>query len=189
MVQPNMNLSLLLRLSLPHTCVFLLTPVLIYSLLLGFINKSLARWYITLPQPLTFFQKHPLYANMIPLFKSFRVFVLLLFIHSVFASGLTPQRRSRLRDRSSPSTEAHLLVQRAAPSGWTLYVKSGNDGGGCYVDSQSRVLTGYSGSSTTNSLDSCLNTCRTSGFSYGGVEVGNQCFVSFTPTHRVHVDK
>jgi hypothetical protein len=122
--------------------------------------------------------EHPLYANMIPSFKSLRVFLLLLFICSVFASDSTPKRRSRVRVWSPPSTEAHLLVRRAAPSGWTLYVKSGNDGGGCYVDSQTRVLTGYSGSSSTNSLDSCLNTCRTKGFSYGGVEVGNQCFVS-----------
>lgn len=117
---------------------------------------------------------------MISSFKSLRVFILLLFVHSVLASDLTPQRRSRLRVRSSPSTEAHSLVKRAAPSGWSLYVKSGNDGGGCYIDSSTRILTGYSGSSTTNSLDSCLNTCKTKGFSYGGVEVGNQCYVSFT---------
>ena len=149
---------------------------------------STAWWYINLPQPLTFFWKHPLYANMIPSFRFLRILGLLLFIHSVFASERTPQRRSRLRLRSPPSTEAHSLVKRAAPSGWTLYVKSGNDGGGCYIDSSTRILTGYSGSSTTNSLDSCLNTCKTKGFSYGGVENGNQCFVSSTP-YRVNIDK
>ena len=153
-----------------------------------FKHTSTAWWYINLPQPLTFFWQHPLYANMIPSFRFLRILGLLLFIHSVFASERTPQRRSRLRLRSPPSTEAHSLVKRAAPSGWTLYVKSGNDGGGCYIDSQTRVLTGYSGSSTTNSLDSCLNTCRTKGFSYGGVENGNQCFVSSTP-YRVNIDK
>jgi len=115
---------------------------------------------------------------MITSFRSLRILTLLLFIHTVFASGSTTERRSRNRVRvlAKAAPETRSLVTRAAPSGWSLYVKSGNDGGGCYVDSETRILNGYSGSSTTNGLESCLNTCRTKGFSYGGVEAGNQCF-------------
>lgn len=62
-----------------------------------------------------------------------------------------------------------------------MYTKAGNDGGGCYVDSSSsRILTGYSGNDASNGLQSCLNGCQAKGFTYGGVQYGTQCYVSFT---------
>jgi len=115
---------------------------------------------------------------MIPIFRTLRVLTTLLFIHAVVASHSNLQKRSRHRARSHSTAEVRSLVTRAAPSGWALHVKSGNDGGGCYIDSATRVLTGYTESSWTNSLDSCLNTCKTKGFAFGGVEAGNECFVS-----------
>lgn len=128
---------------------------------------------------------------MIPSFKFLQILIVFLFVHTVFASDATPARRSRQRARSPHNIlapEARSLVTRAAPSGWSLYVKSGNDGGGCYVDSQTRILDGYSGSSSTNGLDSCLSICRSKGFSYGGVEAGNQCFVSPCTSHGRSTD-
>jgi hypothetical protein len=121
---------------------------------------------------------------MIPIFRTLRVLTTLLFIHTVVGSQSNLERRSRHRARSHDTPNVRSLVTRAAPSGWALHVKSGNDGGGCYIDSQTRVLTGYTESSWTNSLDSCLNTCRTKGFAFGGVEAGNECFVSRIPPWR-----
>lgn len=83
---------------------------------------------------------------------------------------------------NATTLDTRSLVERAPPSGWTPFVKSGNDGGGCYVDSSSaRILTGYSGNDGNNGLQSCLNTCQSKGFSYGGVQYGTQCYVSPLP--------
>lgn len=134
-------------------------------------------------------QNHALVATMIPSFAYFRVLLILILLQTVFASNDNDNlnKRSRYRARSDTTLQARSLVTRAAPSGWALHIKSGNDGGGCYIDSAARVFTGYSGSSSINSLDSCLNTCKTKGFKYGGVENGNQCFVSHT-FRLVHTD-
>ena len=123
---------------------------------------------------------------MISIFRISRVLAILLFIYTVVASQSNLQKRSRHRAQSHATLDARSLVTRAAPSGWALYVKSGNDGGGCYIDSQTRVLTGHTESTWTNSLDSCLNTCRTKGFAFGGVEAGNECFVSRTLLSRLY---
>lgn len=80
---------------------------------------------------------------------------------------------------NATSISPRSLVERAPPSGWNLFIKSGNDGGGCYVDNGSaRALTGYSGNDANNGLQSCLNTCQSKGFTYGGVQYGTQCYVS-----------
>lgn len=120
---------------------------------------------------------------MIPSFRPIRVITLLLFVYTVYASRF-PTQYKRSRNRVSPlersmSKNERSLVERAAPSGWSLHVKSGNDGGGCYIDSSAaRILTGYAGTDANNGLQSCLTTCRSRGFAYGGVQYGTQCFVS-----------
>lgn len=84
---------------------------------------------------------------------------------------------------TSTSIISRSLAERAAPSGWNLFIKSGNDGGGCYVDNASaRLLTGYSAKDVNNGLQSCLNTCQSKGFTYGGVQYGVECFVSPVPS-------
>jgi len=120
---------------------------------------------------------------MIPSLRPFWVItLLLLFVYTADASHTrTQHKRSRHRvsphRRSVPNHE-RSLVERAAPSDWSLYVKSGNDGGGCYVDtSAARILTGYAGTDANNGLQSCLTACRSRGFAYGGVQYGTQCFV------------
>lgn len=91
--------------------------------------------------------------------------------------------RAHAHARDSNATSLAIsyrsLVERAPPSGWNLFIKSGNDGGGCYVDSSAaRILTGYSGNDANNGLQSCLNTCQSKGFTYGGVQYSTQCYVS-----------
>jgi hypothetical protein len=126
---------------------------------------------------------------MICSFRSFHFLVLLLSIHTIFAFISTPQRRSRSRAHYDTTLDKRSLERRAAPSGWSLYVKSGNDGGGCYMDTQPRVLSGYTYSSSVLGLESCLNACKTKGFSYGGVQNGDQCYVSLAYYLRVNTDR
>ena len=125
---------------------------------------------------------------MIPSLRPFWVITLLLLLVYTVDASHTPTQHKRSRHRISPHRRSvpnheRSLVERAAPSGWSLYVKSGNDGGGCYVDtSAARILTGYAGTDANNGLQSCLTTCRNRGFAYGGVQYGTQCFVS-RPCH------
>jgi hypothetical protein len=127
---------------------------------------------------------------MIPSLRPFWVIALLLLTYTVHASNTSTQhKRSRSRvstHRSTVSNHERSLVERAAPSGWSLHVKSGNDGGGCYIDSSAaRILTGYAGNDANNGLQSCLTNCRSRGFAFGGVQYGTQCFVSPFPSRRV----
>jgi glucan endo-1,3-alpha-glucosidase len=94
-----------------------------------------------------------------------------------------PQRDN---SNTSVSIKSRTLVERAAPSGWSLYVGGGNDGGGCYLDSDSRIFTGYKGNDANNGLQSCLNACQSKGFKYGGVEYGSECYVGPLRKHQVH---
>jgi hypothetical protein len=110
----------------------------------------------------------------------------LLLVCTVYASHAPPAyRRSRNRaqvlrtDIITTVNKTHSLVERAAPSGWSIYTKSGNDGGGCYIDSSSaRILTGYAVTDSKNGLQSCLTTCKDKGFAFAGVQYGTQCYVS-----------
>ena len=103
----------------------------------------------------------------------------------VFPRNPSLHRRHHARQNTNTSATVtsithRSLVERAPPSGWNLFIKSGNDGGGCYVDSNAaRILTGYSGNDANNGLQSCLNTCQAKGFTYGGVQYGTQCYVSY----------
>ncbi|KAJ7855535.1 hypothetical protein B0H13DRAFT_2577647 [Mycena leptocephala] len=48
---------------------------------------------------------------------------------------------------------------------------------GCYSDNVSaRILNGYGGTFSTNSVASCQTTCLNRGYAYAGVEDGSQCF-------------
>jgi hypothetical protein len=52
----------------------------------------------------------------------------------------------------------------------TPVVISGYTSKGCYADAQTRVLVGYSYASATMTIQNCLNSCKTRGFSIAGVE-------------------
>lgn len=112
----------------------------------------------------------------------------LLYACTVLASNTsTPHRRSRLRSTTHSRNEVTNLDKRAAPNGWSIYTKSGNDGGGCYVDSSAaRILTGYTMADSKNGLQSCLTTCANKGFTYAGVQYGTQCYVSRFPQQTVN---
>ncbi|KAH8649429.1 hypothetical protein BGZ60DRAFT_499074 [Tricladium varicosporioides] len=53
---------------------------------------------------------------------------------------------------------------------------------GCFLDSSAtRILSGYSFTSTTNmTVESCIGTCQTKGFSKAGVEFAKQCYCGNT---------
>jgi hypothetical protein len=103
----------------------------------------------------------------------------ILYACTVLASSSPPHRRSRQRSLPHQRHDISTVNKRAAPSGWSIYTKSGNDGGGCYNDSSAaRILTGYTVEDSKNGLQSCLTTCASKGFAYAGVQYGIQCFVS-----------
>jgi hypothetical protein len=58
---------------------------------------------------------------------------------------------------------------------------------GCYVDTQVRVLNGYTFGSTTGMTNQvCQQKCKTEGFKYAGTEYASQCFCGNTaPTQSV----
>ena len=47
---------------------------------------------------------------------------------------------------------------------------------GCYSDSSSRTLTGTSTTSTSLTYAFCQSYCQTRGYSYAGVEYGQECW-------------
>ena len=78
-----------------------------------------------------------------------------------------------------PGTGSHLHA-RAVPSGWSLVVTNGNDGGGCYMDSSNpRVLTGYAGRVGGSSIDKMIAECSKRVCSYAGLEYGGEIYVSY----------
>lgn len=123
---------------------------------------------------------------MSPSFQPARAWTLfiLFFACTVLASHApAPYKRSRYRhliSRAGNATfDTRSLAERAAPSGWSIYTKSGNDGGGCYIDSSAaRVLKGYTVTDSKNGLQSCLTTCKDKGFLYAGLQYSTQCYVS-----------
>ncbi|KAJ7120963.1 glyoxal oxidase N-terminus-domain-containing protein [Mycena epipterygia] len=73
--------------------------------------------------------------------------------------------------------------QKTAPSGPTLptgwkYVACTNEPTG------GRLLTGYSFTSASLTVESCISTCQSRGFSYAGVEYANECYCGsgYAPT-------
>ena len=47
---------------------------------------------------------------------------------------------------------------------------------GCYVDSWDRDLSGDETSSGSMTIELCLETCRSKGYTYAGVQSNSQCF-------------
>ncbi|WVW86538.1 hypothetical protein I302_108587 [Kwoniella bestiolae CBS 10118] len=65
------------------------------------------------------------------------------------------------------------LPDSMLPSGWSSL--------GCMVDDQSnRALTGGSTSSSSNTVQSCIASCASKGFTYAGVEYGQECWCGKT---------
>lgn len=60
---------------------------------------------------------------------------------------------------------------------------------GCAVDSNDRLLTGWSDLAMHSlSIDSCLQICEERGFKFGGVEYGEQCYCGNTIPSQIHFD-
>jgi hypothetical protein len=109
-------------------------------------------------------------------------FFLLLFSTTTLAKN-THNSRSR-RHTSSPLPADHTLNKRSStPAGWAAYIGPGNDGGGCYVDSETRLLTTKIITSTSISTQSCLSACGAAGYTYAGLEYGQECWVCVQYPH------
>ncbi|KAJ7726893.1 WSC domain-containing protein, partial [Mycena metata] len=54
------------------------------------------------------------------------------------------------------------------PSGWA-YIS-------CKQDGANRLLTGYSFTSTSLTVESCVSTCKSRGFTYAGMEYADECY-------------
>lgn len=68
---------------------------------------------------------------------------------------------------STPSVSVKVLTSASFHSEWM------SSQTGCFTDATNlRTLTGYSSSTSTNTISACLNTCQGLGFSLGGVEYG-----------------
>ncbi|WWD04019.1 hypothetical protein V865_002082 [Kwoniella europaea PYCC6329] len=65
------------------------------------------------------------------------------------------------------------LPDSSLPSGWSSL--------GCMVDDQSnRALNGGSTTSSSNTVQSCISSCASKGFTYAGVEYGQECWCGKT---------
>lgn len=51
---------------------------------------------------------------------------------------------------------------------------------GCYIDTNPRILNGYSFSATNMTEDLCVRTCASKGYRYAGTEFASQCFCGTT---------
>lgn len=72
---------------------------------------------------------------------------------------------------STPTTTSTSLVTTTSASPTTTTASSSSwSSVGCYTDSTTRVLTGYSTSSNSLTTASCQSTCAGLGYSYAGTE-------------------
>ncbi|KAH8082838.1 WSC-domain-containing protein [Cristinia sonorae] len=67
-----------------------------------------------------------------------------------------------------PNAPATPVVSPTTPSGWTA--------GECAQDGGHRALTGYSFTSDSLTVATCISTCDKKGFSIAGVEWGRECY-------------
>lgn len=109
----------------------------------------------------------------------------LVLVLLVFSLTVTASERSRER-RSRHSNIHRQQEKRTVPADWSVYVATGNDGGGCYVDQSTRILGVSLPSDRSLSISRCLSACQSQGYTYAGVEYGVQCYVS--RAHHIRID-
>jgi hypothetical protein len=104
------------------------------------------------------------------------LFLTLLFFAS--AAEATAHKQTLISRRSrAPHLSSRAI---ALPSGWSIYKGPGNDGGGCYLDQNVRLLTAFTVTSNTMTVSTCLTACQSRGYIYGGLEAGIECYVGST---------
>ncbi|KAI0692895.1 hypothetical protein BC835DRAFT_1276877 [Cytidiella melzeri] len=69
---------------------------------------------------------------------------------------------------TSSVASAPTMTASSTSVKWTL--------AGCFQDGPARALTGYSTSSTSNTVESCTATCASKGFTLAGLEYGVECY-------------
>ena len=75
---------------------------------------------------------------------------------------------------TAAGTGAAAPTATALPSGWSFM--------GCYKDQDPRSLAVAMGSSTSQTISGCVGQCAKAGYSYAGIESGNECWCSNNPT-------
>ncbi len=116
--------------------------------------------------------------------KSFKGVVMVLFLLILPFFLLVSASHGRESRSRTPTHRRHVLASRSLPSGWSTYFVTGNDGGGCYVDSWSRLL--HSQVSVNDmTVSGCLRAFQAKGFTYARIEYSNE----FHESHMiVHAD-
>lgn len=94
------------------------------------------------------------------------------------ASHSPSLNHKRAHNRLVHNHTRDIQARATLPSGWSLYVVTGNDGGGCYVDTLPRVLPDFTVGDGGNGITKCVNLCAGKNYKYAGVENGNECYVS-----------
>ena len=77
------------------------------------------------------------------------------------------------------------LARSTLPAGWSLYIGSGNDGGGCYTDSATRIFPTSVLNDNAMTISSCLDACSIKGFTFAAVEYGHECYVMPFTSNRL----
>ncbi|WVQ85464.1 hypothetical protein IAT38_007629 [Cryptococcus sp. DSM 104549] len=60
---------------------------------------------------------------------------------------------------------------------------------GCAIDTSDRVLAAYSTSASGMTVDTCLSTCEDEGYTYAGLEFGNECYCADSVASSVTYDE
>lgn len=94
-----------------------------------------------------------------------------LVIASIGQAFELPLSRSRLRNLMGDRRRHQEIAKRQSPVGGFSYVS-------CVTDGGARALTGSNTWSTDMTPDKCTSICAEGGFTYAGLQNGNQCFVS-----------
>ncbi|KAJ6597228.1 glycoside hydrolase superfamily [Mycena vulgaris] len=96
----------------------------------------------------------------------FSVFFYISLAFALDSASWSSSLSSLLRQSSHKRINQHLDT-RSIPTGWTSI--------GCVTDGTARALS-YSYVSSILTQDSCISTCDTKGYSYGGLQYGDECW-------------
>jgi hypothetical protein len=81
-------------------------------------------------------------------------------------TGTPPAPTSTIQTTAAPSSTAPVAT--SFPTGWSSQ--------GCWAEPNGRLLSHQQPDSTTNTLESCVQTCAGLGYQVAGTEFGVQCF-------------
>lgn len=118
----------------------------------------------------------------------FHAFLPIFFsLLSLATTSASPSEPLPVRSRSLPRRLEHDLslpaerdfAKRGPPSGWSTYVASGNDGGGCYRDWTPRILPDYNTRIDSSSVEAGLKACQAKGYKFAGLQNSNEVYVGY----------